>query len=579
MKISFDQNITQNFSEAICREWIETNGLGGWASSTIIGANTRRYHGVLVVDRPTVGRMVLLSKLDETIETDDQRFELSTNIYPGAIHPQGFRYLQKFSKSLFPTFTFELAGIRLQKTIAGVYSKNMTLILYKVIYAPSSFILEFRPFVAGRDYHSLMHANNAINWDFSYQEEIFSARPYEGLPELFIHIPGALFEADQGWYYNFEYPVEKFRGLDFQEDLFTYGVFKCNLRAGDDLGVVVSTHNPNGLDAFVLFDKEKERRQGLSIGLKVVDEISTALTLAADQFIVTRGNDSKTIIAGYHWFSDWGRDTMISLPGLTLATKRFNDAKEIIRTFAQSVSQGMIPNRFPETGEEPEYNTADATLWFFVAIFKYLRHTGDKEFVKDEVMPVLQDIIEWHERGTRYNIHVDNDGLLYGGEPGVQLTWMDAKIGDYVVTPRTGKAVEINALWCNALAIFASLSKYFDQMDQARHYAKKTFQVKKRFEEVFWYEKGGYLYDFIDGDTCDTSIRPNQIFALCLPYQILEGEKAKRVLQVIEDHLLTPFGLRSLAPQDPKYRSLYTGSSYQRDSAYHQGPVWSWLLG
>jgi predicted glycogen debranching enzyme len=467
----------------------------------------------------------------------------------------------------------------LQKTIAAVHSENMTLILYKVIDTPSSFILEFRPFVAGRDYHSLMHANNAINRDFSYQEEIFSVWPYEELPELFIHIPGALFEADQGWYYNFEYPVEKFRGLDFQEDLFTYGVFKCNLRAGDELGVIVSTHNPAGLDAFVLFEDEKERRQGLLTGLKVVDEISTALSLAADQFIVTRGNDSKTIIAGYHWFSDRGRDAMISLPGLTLATKRFNDAKKIIRTFAQSVSQGMIPNRFPETGEEPEYNTADAALWFFAAIFKYLRHTGDKEFVKDEVMPVLKDIIEWHERGTRYNIHVDNDGLLYTGEPGVQLTWMDAKVGDFVVTPRMGKAVEINALWCNALAIFASLSKYFDQMDQARLYAKKTFQVKKRFEEVFWNEKGGYLYDFIDADTCDTSIRPNQIFAICLPYQILEGEKAKKVLQTIEDHLLTPFGLRSLAPQDPKYRPLYSGNSYQRDRAYHQGPAWSWLLG
>ena len=270
---------------------------------------------------------------------------------------------------------------------------------------------------------------------------------------------------------------------------------------------------------------------------------------------------------------------MISLPGILLASKRFTDAQKIIRTFAQNTSQGMLPNRFPDIDEAPDFNTVDATLWFFVAIYKYLKYTGDKKFVQETVMPVLQDIIAWHERGTRYNILVDEDGLLTAGEPNVQLTWMDAKIGDWVVTPRTGKAVEINALWCNALAIFASLSKYFGQIEKAKRFAKKTLRVKNRFQEVFWYEKGGYLYDFIDNETRDTSIRPNQIFALSLPYPLLEGEKAKKVLKVITDHLLTPFGLRSLSPQDPKYRSVCSGNQNERDSAYHQGTVWPWLLG
>jgi predicted glycogen debranching enzyme len=270
---------------------------------------------------------------------------------------------------------------------------------------------------------------------------------------------------------------------------------------------------------------------------------------------------------------------MISLPGIMLATKRFADAHKIIRTFAQNTSQGMLPNRLPDADEAPVFNTVDATLWFFVAIYKYLKYTGDKKFVQETVMPVLRDIIAWHERGTRYNVHVDEDGLLCAGEPNVELTWMDAKIGDWVVTPRTGKAVEINALWCNALAIFASLSKYFGQMEQAKQFAKKTLRVKNRFQEVFWYEKGGYLYDCVGSDTRDTSIRPNQIFALSLPYPLLEGEKAKKVLNVVTDHLLTPFGLRSLSPQDPKYCSVCSGNQNERDSAYHQGTIWPWLLG
>jgi predicted glycogen debranching enzyme len=580
VQIQFDQSRTQNLSEALQLEWLETNGLGGWASSTIIGAHTRRYHGLLVAAlRPPVGRAVLLSKFDEAIEFEKERIELGTNLFPGATHPEGYRYLQAFCKHLFPVFVYETAGIRLQKTIVAVNGENTTLILYEVLEAPSVFTLKLQPFMAGRDYHSLMHANQAINQLVKFENGILASRLHDHLPKLYLFVPNSRFTAQPEWYYDFEYPVEKCRGQDFREDLFTPGTFSCRLKAGDKLGVIASTDPPDGRDAFDLFQTEENRRKQLIAQLKVNDEITETLTLAADQFIVNRGEDLKTIIAGYHWFTDWGRDTMIALPGLTLATGRFGDAKKILRAFARSASQGMLPNRFADSGEAPEYNTVDATLWFFIAIYKYLRYTDDKRFVKDELMPVLQDIIAWHEKGTRYNIHVDEDGLLYAGQAGVQLTWMDAKVGDWVVTPRTGKAVEINALWVNALAIYAWLLKIFGQIDQAKRFAHRTGQIKKRFREVFWYEQGGYLYDYVDGDIRDASVRPNQVIALSLPYPLLEDNQARGVLQIIKEKLYTPFGLRSLAPDDPNYQPVYSGNLYQRDSAYHQGTAWGWMLG
>lgn len=580
MSISFDESLTTNFDEAISREWLETNGLGGWASSTVAGAHTRRYHGLLVAaTHPPVGRMVLLSKLDETIVVAGQRCELGCNRYPGAVHPRGFEYLRSFEKDLFPVFEYEAGGVRLRKTIAAVNGENTTLVLYEILTASSAFSFELRPFIAYRDYHSMAHANGAIRREADFSEGFFRVQPYEGVPELFIAIPGATFEAQPDWYRNFEYAIEQNRGLDYREDLFTHGQFKLELNAGDKLSVIISTENPVRRDAFQLFAAEKRRREQLCEGPSSKDEFSKMLTLAADQFVVRRGENLRTLIAGYHWFSDWGRDTMIALPGICLVTGRFDDAKKILRAFAQSTSQGMLPNRFPDAGEQPEYNTVDATLWFFIAIYKYLYATGDESFVRDELLPILHDILSWHERGTRYNIHVEADGLLYAGESGVQLTWMDAKIGDWVVTPRQGKAVEINALWYNALMIFADLSRRFANDKEAAHFMQKAAQVKKRFIEVFWNEAGGHLYDYIDGDYCNSVLRPNQIFALSLPFALLEGEKAKQVLKIVEEKLYTPVGLRSLASDDPSYRAHYGGDQWSRDSAYHQGTVWSWLLG
>ena len=311
----------------------------------------------------------------------------------------------------------------------------------------------------------------------------------------------------------------------------------------------------------------------------VADDFVQALTSAADAYVVSR-NDQKSVIAGYHWFSDWGRDTMIALPGLTLPTGQYDVARSILRTFAQHVDRGMLPNRFPDAGEAPEYNTVDATLWFFEAVRAYLAYTGDLAFVRDELYDVLSDIIAWHVRGTRFGIKVDANGLLASGEPGVQLTWMDAKVGDWVVTPRRGKPVEIQALWYNALCIMEDLAARLNDDDAARkRYGGMAALTKWSFNRLLWNEKGGYLYDVVNGGPPDPSIRPNQIFAVSLPHSMLSLERAQQVVSVVQQNLLTPYGLRSLAPSDPHYRGRYTGDPASRDGAYHQGTVWPWLMG
>jgi predicted glycogen debranching enzyme len=310
------------------------------------------------------------------------------------------------------------------------------------------------------------------------------------------------------------------------------------------------------------------------------DEIVQQLVLAADQFVVKRGEDLKTVIAGYHWFTDWGRDTMISLPGLCLSTGRYDDAKKILAAFAGSVSMGMLPNRFQDNGEEPEYNNADGTLWYFIAVHKYLHTTGDADFVLTRVLPVLKEIIDWHFAGTRYHIHAESDGLLFSGEQGQQLTWMDARVGEWVVTPRMGKPVEIQALWYNALRIFSELLHMNEQQGDAIVVNVSAEKIKENFETMFWYEAGQYLYDNINekGEPI-AEFRPNQLFAICLPFPLINGDKAVSILQSIEEHLYTPAGLRTLPKTDARYMPVYGGDQYHRDSAYHEGTVWSWLLG
>jgi predicted glycogen debranching enzyme len=581
MPISFDATVTKDLEMAASREWLEANGLGGWASGTIAGCHTRRYHGLLVAaTRPPVGRMVLLSKLAETVVVGGRRVELDANRYAGAVNPRGFEHLVEFTLDPMPAFVYEAEGFKLKKTIAAVHGENTTVVLFELLEAEAQVTLELRPLIACRDYHALQHANDALRFaDASFKAGVFRARPYVNAPEVFLQADGASFTAAPDWYFRFEYAAEAERGLDCHEDLFCHGVFRRELGAGERFGLIVSTGDVTGRDPFALLDAEIGRRKAVANKVAGGNDVLRTLASSADAFVVRRGEDLRTIIAGYPWFSDWGRDTMIALPGVCLATGRFDDAKKILRAFARFVDEGLLPNRFPDGGEAPEYNAADATLWYFVAAQKYLEATADEEFVLGELLPVFEEIVSWHLRGTRHGIHVDDDGMLHAGAPGTPLTWMDAKVGDWVVTPRDGKPVEIQSLWYNALVILADLRKRAGRSDDASAMMSRAKQVKDRFLELFWNDDASCLYDVVDGDRKDASIRPNQIFALSLPYPLLPKDKARAVLAVIEEKLLTPYGLRSLAPDDASYRGRYEGGPAERDASYHQGTVWSWLLG
>ena len=578
--IEFKHEICGDLNQANQHEWLETNGLGGFASSTITGLNTRRYHGLLVAaTKPPVGRLVLLSKLEETLVIDDERFDLSVNQYSGAIHPNGQQYLKSFRLDPFPIFAYEVAGVEIEKSVLMLHGENSTMIQYKAKQTGRKNVsLEVRPLVACRDYHSTTHENSAINVQLKTEPEVVSIQPYPALPELFFSHNACEVTSTGHWYRNFEYQEEQARGLDFKEDLFNPLLFKFALKSRARAVIIASTQAHDIAGVAALQRKELKRRKVLLATAPANDELTSLLVTAADQFIVARG-EQKTVIAGYHWFSDWGRDTMIALPGLTLATGRADVAKSILLEFAQHVDRGMLPNRFPDAGEEPEYNTVDATLWFFEAIRALAEHTNDYEFIRANFYAALTDIIDWHVRGTRYGIRVDSDGLLSAGEPGVQLTWMDAKVSDWVVTPRHGKPVEIQALWYNALCVMKDFALQFGDEERASRYAEMAARALTSFNQQFWNEGADCLYDVVNGEQRDGAIRPNQIFALSLPYPLLWGEKAKRVLAVVERDLLTPVGLRSLAPSDPHYIARYEGGILERDGAYHQGTVWAWLMG
>jgi predicted glycogen debranching enzyme len=574
--IRLNESVCSNLELASRREWLETNGLGGYASSTACGMNTRRYHGLLVAaTRPPVGRMVLLSKLEETLVCGDSRFDLSVNRYPGTVHPQGHQYLTEFRAEPFPTWVYRAGGIEITRSLFLRHGENTVVVEYAVTGGACK--LEIRPLIACRDYHGMSHANPHIRRTYDEAGGVLALQPYDGAPELFLAHNGAA-EAGGDWYYDFEYDIERQRGFQEREDLFNPLVLSFNCAAGRPARIIASTKRRKIDDADELRIAELKRRSRISGAAAPGDPFSALLHQAADQFIVERGS-LKSIIAGYPWFSDWGRDTMISLPGITLATGREDVARDILLAYAQSASQGMLPNRFPDEGEEPEYNTVDATLWFFEAVRAYLQHTGDYSFVEREIYPVMISIIEWHLRGTRYGIRVDPDGLLRCGEPGVQLTWMDAKVGDWVVTPRYGKPVEIQALWYNALLVMAALAERFEGIVEAHAYEQMAARAKDAFLSQFWNEDAECLYDVVDGESHDGTIRPNQIFAVSLHFPLLAGERARQVVETVQRELLTPAGLRSLSPYDPRYRGRYEGDVLSRDGAYHQGTVWSWLLG
>jgi predicted glycogen debranching enzyme len=480
--IQFGQEICGNLESALTREWLETNGLGGFASSTIVGLNTRRYHGLLTAaTKPPVGRLVLLSKLDETLILDGRRYELSANRYPGVVHPQGHQYLKRFRLDPFPVFTYVVDGLELEKSVFMVHGTNTTVIAYDLVGQHGGSVqLEVRPLIAYRDYHSTTHENSALNVAVQTAPGLATVEPYQGLPALHIAHNADTLQAVGCWYRNFEYDVERERGLDFVEDLFNPFVLRFDLCDGAHTAIVASTERHDIARVAALRQAEIDRRNAVLASAPTDDALVRTLVAAADQYIVARGVQ-QTVIAGYHWFSDWGRDTMIALPGLTLVTGRVDVAKSIFLSFARHVDRGMLPNRFPDMGETPEYNTVDATLWLFEAVRGLLQYTADYAFVHAHLYEVLADIIAWHVRGTRYGIRVDGDGLLAAGEAGVQLTWMDVKVGDWVVTPRHGKPVEIQALWYNALRVMERLAHRFGDETPARRYGDMATRAQWSF--------------------------------------------------------------------------------------------------
>ena len=583
--INFTKEILHNFDDATSREWLETNGIGGFACSTVIGLNTRRYHALLTAAmRPPAGRVVLLSKFDETVVIDGQRYDLSANQYSGAVHPQGYTNMERFRLDPFPIFTFAVGGVQIEKLLFMVHGQNTTVIQYRVReQGTRSVQLELRPLIAFRDYHALTHENGVLDRTVHFHhEKVASVRPYSDHPSLYFAHDAEEVNSQGYWYKNFEYALERERGLDSVEDLFNPMTLLFDVSARGNATLIASTEILDVASADMLRQQEMDRRSRIVSDLAAEDDLVRTLTAAADQYIVSRG-DQKTVIAGYPWFTDWGRDTMIALPGLTLVTGRDEIARSILCEFAQHVDRGMLPNRFPDAGEAPEYNTIDATLWYFEAVRSLLQYTADYPFVRAHLYPVLADIIEWHVRGTRYGIKMDEDALIASSDPNIQLTWMDAKIDNWVVTPRNGKAVEIQALWYNALRTMEDIAAKIGIPADAQKYSTLAALAQRSFNELFWNEEASCLYDVVldPRSECkpDTAMRPNQILAVSLTHSMLSKRRAKAVVDAVERDLFTPYGLRSLSPADSRYRGHYKGDSVARDSSYHQGPVWAWLLG
>ena len=521
--------------------------------------------------------MVLLSRLEERLIVGGRRHELGTNAYAGGVvHPRGFERAISFELDPLPTVTFEVDGGRFSRTVARVHGEPGTAIVY-VWGGPGLATLELRPLLAYRDHHALQHENAAVHRDVGRAGEDLVLAPYDGCPPLHLRLTGAAWGDDACWYRGFEYARERERGLDFTEDLWSPGVLTVELRPGKPWGLLAwAGPIPDGQTAVGVVTSERTRLRKLGGGS---EDLLGDLRRAADAFVVRRGESGRSIIAGYHWFADWGRDTMIALPGLCLTLQRNDAARTILAEFARHVDDGMIPNRFPDGGEPPEYNAVDASLWTVVAVHRTVEATGDHEFARARLKDTVAPILDGYRSGTRHGIRMTPDGLVTQGEPGVQLTWMDAKVGDWVVTPRRGYAVEIQALWYNALLIGADLARGAGETQRAAEWAALAAKARESFLRAFWAESVGYLADVVAAGTPDLSLRPNQLYAIGLRHALLPRDKAVRVLEVVKRHLLTPVGLRTLAPSDPHYRGRYEGDPRSRDGAYHQGTVWPFLAG
>jgi predicted glycogen debranching enzyme len=563
-------------------EWLEADGLGGFASGTVSGERTRRYHGLLLVaTTPPTGRMMLVNGMDAFVTTPAGRFALSSQRYtPDVLYPDGASHIDALKGEPWPTWTFALPdGTRILQEIFVVHGRPFTVLAWRLLTAshggaeasPSQSVvhLEVRPFLSGRDYHSLHHENGAFRFAPDCDGNTLCWRPYDRLPAVTLVSNGEYIHAPD-WYRGFLYTAERDRGLDAVEDLASPGRFAFDLVA-NDARLALTTLPPqeaSRLDLDRLRAAELARRTAFA----------SPLDRAADAYLVPRGFGS-TIIAGYPWFTDWGRDTFISLPGLCLATGRLDAARDILLAWADAVSEGMLPNRFPDSGELPDFNAVDAALWYIVAIQAFLEEAARRKRtvrVRDRraLDFSIRQIVEGYAAGTRHGIRMDDDGLIAAGEPGVQLTWMDARVGDHAITPRIGKPVEIQCLWINALAIAAMRDARWQPV---QHQAADSFAAR------FWNEERECLYDVVDANhergVTDASLRPNQIFAVGgLPLTLVSPDRARRIVESVERALLVPLGLRTLAPGEPGYIGHYGGSIQSRDGAYHQGTAWPWLL-
>lgn len=569
----------ETFNSKLTAEWLESDGLGGFASGTVSTVRTRRYHALLLTaTTPPTGRIVLVNGFDAWLETPNGRFALSSQCYaPGVIGDDGASHIESFNHQPWPTWIFKVAdGTRVQMELFAVHGEPLTCLRWKLLGDSPDAKLFVRPFLSGRDYHAMHKANGAFQFEAELQPGRITWQPYAGVPGV-TALTNGLYEPDPHWYYNFLYTEERDRGLDCEEDLAAPGVLSWDLSTKEAVLILTTKeHSANfgdkrdPLELVARFiARELTRRQ----------QFPSALHAAADAYIV-RGRLGTTIIAGYPWFADWGRDTLIALRGLCLATNRLREARDILLTWSGTVSEGMLPNRFPDQGDTPEFNAVDASLWFIIGTHEFLEAAKKAKFTVSDaerlkLLAACEAILEGYAKGTRYHIKLDDDGLISCGEPGVQLTWMDAKVGDWVVTPRIGKPVEIQALWLNALAFASHTNPKWKE-----HFTCGLESFRSRF----WNDSRRCLFDVVDMNhqpsVNDPAIRPNQVFAIGgLPVSLFDDERARLILESVEDNLLTPLGLRSLAASEPGFVHRYEGGVRDRDGAYHQGTVWPWLIG
>jgi len=599
--ISLDQEMLSNFDTSIQKEWIVTNGLGGYASSTVLGINTRKYHGLLVAAfHPPRDRTICLEKLDEEARIGNDTYQLGANEFQNGIFPLGHTFLNQVRVSSFPKFIYTLQNFEIEKTVFMPYGMNATIILYKALNRSSSDInVRVFPLINCRHFHSVTERRK-LTTDPSQKYESKETCISFGSPKsaIILRTVGGKYSAKEKWVENLYYREEANRGESCLDDCYQSGFFEYEIKAGRNESFAIATVADEEADAArkafaevpttlfdigALFEKEKERRENLLAKFYGTHTNASAndwlsYTILATDALIVKGTSAehRCIIAGYHWFEDWGRDTFVSLPGLTLTTGRFEDAKRIFLTFQKHFRDGLIPNFIPDRGGPAVYNTADATLWFVNAVLQYLKYTSDFEFVQTRLLKELKAIVENYVEGTTPSIHVDSDGLLRHGP---QLTWIDATVDGQPLNPRAGKAVEIQALWYNALKIMELLANRFEEPGEAEKYALMAERAKMSFAEKFWNSEKSCLFDVVDENGRDGSFRPNQIIAVALDFAMLDDVKNEQIVDSVLHELLTPFGLRSLVRNDPRYIGVYAGDRRSRDKAYHNGTVWPWLLG